>query len=420
MTTSKTLWRIVRFSRKIWVRAALYSLLAVAAALLALVLKPYVPDDLPTAIGADAVDSLLTILGSSMLAVTTFTLNIMVSSYASAAGAATPRATGLLIEDDTSQSVLATFLGSFLYSLIGLIILRTGLYGAHGRVVLFGFTVFVILTITVTFLRWINRLSTLGRIQDTLSRVEDAAREALNWRVANPYFGGMPLQEIPADAEPIYSRAIGYVSHVDAGALSSLASDFDGDLYLIATPGAFVEPSSPVAYVRGKNPPKETGALDDCITIENERTYSQDPRFGVIVLSEIASRALSPAVNDPGTAIDVLGRLVRVLSDLGGAADEGMPLYENLYVPRLRTHDLFNDAFRAIGRDGAGLVEVAIRLQKSLRMLARTGIAHFESAATEQSQIALHHAEKALAVDEDKAIVRALAASVAAQASRAP
>ncbi len=44
------------------------------------------------------------------------------------------------------------------------------------------------------------------------------------------------------------------------------------------------------------------------------RTFDQDPRFGLCVLTEIAERALSPAVNDPGTAIDILGRAVRVLS----------------------------------------------------------------------------------------------------------
>ena len=54
-------------------------------------------------------------------------------------------------------------------------------------------------------------------------------------------------------------------------------------------------------------------AVAEAFTIGAERTFDQDPRFGLCVLAEIASRALSPAVNDPGTAIDVIGRAVRLL-----------------------------------------------------------------------------------------------------------
>ncbi|MFM0339824.1 DUF2254 family protein [Paraburkholderia fungorum] len=49
-------------------------------------------------------------------------------------------------------------------------------------------------------------------------------------------------------------------------------------------------------------------------SVDVRRSFEQDPRFGISVLTEIASRALSPAVNDPGTAIDVIGRGIRILS----------------------------------------------------------------------------------------------------------
>jgi uncharacterized membrane protein len=44
------------------------------------------------------------------------------------------------------------------------------------------------------------------------------------------------------------------------------------------------------------------------------RYFHEDPRFGLITLSEIASRALSPAVNDPGTAIQIISSHVRLFS----------------------------------------------------------------------------------------------------------
>ena len=80
-------------------------------------------------------------------------------------------------------------------------------------------------------------------------------------------------------------------------------------------PGSFVHPAAQLLWVHGAVPGEQLAdALRSAFTIGNERSFDQDPRFGLIVLSEIASRALSPGVNDPGTAISVIGRLVRVLS----------------------------------------------------------------------------------------------------------
>ena len=81
---SKWRWIIVQFSRKLWVRALLFAVLAVITALAAIFLKHLIPDDLSTKIGADAVDNILNILASSMLAVTTFSLSVMVAAYTAA------------------------------------------------------------------------------------------------------------------------------------------------------------------------------------------------------------------------------------------------------------------------------------------------------------------------------------------------
>ena len=100
----------------------------------------------------------------------------------------------------------------------------------------------------------------------------------------------------------------------------------------------------------------------------------QDPRFGLLVLGEIASRALSPGINDSGTAIDVIGRQLRVLLDWAepdgeeAAVDTACP---RLYARRLEDEDLFDDAFGMIMRDGAGRIEVQVRLQKALAALGR-------------------------------------------------
>ena len=136
--------------------------------------------------------------------------------------------------------------------------------------------------------------------------------------------------------------------------------------------------------------------------------FDDDPRYGLIVLSQIAGRALSPAVNDPGTAIDIIGILVRLFAMWAAPAETEEPreaTYDRVEVPELSIRDMFDDAFTAIARDGSGSVEVVIRLQKALASLASVGDAPMASAARHHARRALEAAEAALPLAEDAALV---------------
>ncbi|WP_279483856.1 DUF2254 domain-containing protein [Aureimonas sp. SK2] len=414
--TSRWFWLLRRLSRRIWVRATLFSLAGVLTALAAIVLSPYIPSDLPTKIGSDAVDNILSIIASSMLTVTTFSLSTMVSAYSAATSNVTPRATRLVIEDTTTHNVLSTFIGSFLFSLVGIIALSTGLYSDRGRVVLFAVTILVIVAIVVTLLRWIDHLSSLGRVTQTTERVEAVALEAMRERRRNPYLGGSPLHDpsvIPRSARPVFPDEVGYVQHVDVGALAALADHGPSRIYLCSIPGDLVDPTTPIAMVKGLDVDEPEQHVRDAFTIGDIRSYDQDPRFGASVLTEIASRALSPGINDPGTAIDVIGRAVRLLTVWGEPLDkEAEVAHPNVFVPPILIGDLFDDLFTPIARDGASTVEIGVRLQKAFRSLARYGRDGFAGNAQRHSREALERAEAALAIEADKRRLRALADEV--------
>ncbi|GGE04541.1 hypothetical protein GCM10011390_24380 [Aureimonas endophytica] len=414
MTLGRWRWLLRRLTRRIWFRAGLFSALAIATALLGAWASPYISWSLSARIGADAVDNILGILASSMLTVTTFSLSTMVSAYSAATSNVTPRANVLIMEDSTTQNVLSTFIGSFLFSLVGIIALSTGIYGEEGRVVLFGVTILVIGFILVTLLRWIDHLSRLGRVTETTQRVEEAAIEAIRERRSTPYLGCRPLADrragLPSGARLVASRAIGYVQHIDVEALSQLAAAADARLFVLRLPGELADPTEPILAVDGG--PADEAALSACFTIGDRRSFDQDPRFGICVLTEVASRALSPATNDLGTAVDVIGRLLRVLAAWAAPTDAEEGAIDNVFVPPLRVDDLFDDAFLAVGRDGAGVVEVGIRLQKALRTLSRLDHPGFADAARRHARLALERAELALDLETDKQALRALASEI--------
>jgi|SRR5690554_487499 len=415
----KWTWKLLQISRQLWLRTVLFAVLAVLTALMAIALKGWIPSELAGTIGAPAVDNILSILASSMLVVTTFSLSVMVAAYSAATSNISPRATRLLMEDPTTHNALATFVGSFVYSLVGIIALHTGVYGEEGRVILFIVTIAVVVLIVVTILLWINHLSSLGRVGDTTDCVEQAASAAVKHRVAHPWLDGRRLAsvaDIPSDAAAVFSGSIGYVQHIDIKAINRWADDNNTQVFIASLPGAFVHPSRALAYYRtdGQHPnPEAAELIEHAYTIHAERSFDQDPRFGVVVLAEIASRALSPAVNDPGTAIDVIGRGMRVISAWEvTASGQGPNINDipcpNVWVQRIVLSELFNDFFDPIARDGAGLIEVHIRLQKALAALACKG-GPFAEQARIHSQRALALAQHKLPLSEDIATLKALA-----------
>ena len=409
---SKWQWLWAQFTRTLWVRTTIYALMAVVAALLAMLAERLLPEPLPINIGADAVDRILNILASSMLAVTTFSLSVMVSAYSAATSQVTPRATRLLMQDITTQNVLGTFLGSFLFSLVGLIALSTDAYGENGRVILFGVTLLVIALIVVTMLRWIEHLSSFGRVGDTTERVEAVTALALQGHIDNPCFGAHALDDddIPPGAKPLYSKQIMYVQHVDMAALAECADAHQVNLYIVASPGCFVHPRDALLWIAGSLDEADEHHLLACFMLDEMRSFTQDPRFGLSVLSEIASRALSPAVNDPGTAIDILGRGVRLLSVWPGyrvpaAGDE--VLYPRLWLRPVQLGDMFDDLFGPIARDGAARIDVQLRLHKALQALELSDPVFAEPVARLLAE-ALQLAEQLMPLSVDLERVRAL------------
>ncbi len=85
---SRWQWLMSRLGKQLWVRTSAIGVMGILIAVLSAVIERYLPWELSGEVSREAVDSLLSILASSMLAVTTFSLSIMVSAYGSATNTA--------------------------------------------------------------------------------------------------------------------------------------------------------------------------------------------------------------------------------------------------------------------------------------------------------------------------------------------
>ena len=120
------------------------------------------------------------------------------------------------------------------------------------------------------------------------------------------------------------------------------------------------------------------------------------------MLGEIAARALSPAVNDPGTAVAVTGIAVRLLKRWGDADHTVCETpHADLRAPLLASADLLDDILGPVSRYGASDLIASVRLQKALEILKTSPDADLSQAAGRLSRVALERNREAMSVADD-------------------
>lgn len=365
-----------------WARVVLFSVAGVALAVLASWAQPILPYIPEVDLASGSVNALLGIIASSMLAVTTFSMSIIVGAYGSAASSATPRATQLLAQDAVAQNSVSVFIGSFLFSIVGIIGLSAGYYADRGRVILFVATLIDLLLIVWALLRWVNHLNNFGRMGDIIARIEGAATEAARVYGDDPRLGAAPMPDSrPPGQALIHADEAGFVRFIDLPALQQQAEDLGGTIDILRMPGKYVHRGEALMSLSVPPQARRVGRLRRAFTIGAQRSFDQDLRYGLIVLSEVTSRALSPAINDNGTAIDVIRAGSRVLAEYHlheglrrhPAQAEGKPAYPRVHAPAIDVSQAYREFFSPALRYGAAEPELMQTLLDSLDALSLIG-----------------------------------------------
>ncbi len=379
-----------RIAEKLWFKPLVFCLLSIAGALIAHLADDTFMTDIVPKIEKSSLEDLLSTISDIMLVIAIFAVGSMLSAFSAASGSATPRSFELIVSDDVSQNALSVYIGSFIFSIVAEIALKNGFYGEAGYFVLFILTIAVFTIVILTFLRWVERISKLGRLGHTIKKVEKATADVIKKRLEEPLMGGLPTKQRADKGIPIFSHQIGYVQHINVDFLQEFAETADVIINLSCMPGTFISPDKPILYIispQEKAPDIEKEKLRNAFVIDDSRSFFDDPRFGLIALSEIASRALSPGINDPGTAIAIIGSHVRLFVlwlEKGKKVYPKKIKYDRIEVPEVAIEDIFHDAFRPIARDGADNIEVMLRLQKAFTTIAFV-------ASNEVKEIALTH-----------------------------
>jgi uncharacterized membrane protein len=154
--------------------------------------------------------------------------------------------------------------------------------------------------------------------------------------------------------------------------------------------GDFVPSRRVLMDVYGTVPGHAERQLRNLVAFGVERTIDQDAGFAVRIMVDVAIRALSPAVNDPTTAVQVLDHLEELLREIGTTSLERRGELRDdagrlrVVIPSQRWEDFLSLAVTEIREYGAGSIQVMRRLRTMLDGLREEVLDEYRPAVDEE------------------------------------
>jgi uncharacterized membrane protein len=175
------------------------------------------------------------------------------------------------------------------------------------------------------------------------------------------------------------SRVSGYIRFIDTKRLVILAKEYHIKIDVLRRVGHFVPAGVPLMKLSkgGKLPPEGAEELQGAFDFGPARTLQQDVEFGVLQVVDIALKAISPAVNDPSTAISSVDQLSRILIRFASRETPSPMLYDppglfRVHVPWMGFERLVDSAFEQIRWYSRSDVAVSLRILRALADIAIT------------------------------------------------
>ena len=343
----------------------------------------------------DAARALFGTLAGAMFTFIVFLASILLLVLQMASAQLTPRIISVVFQDRIARFSLTLFAFTFTFTLSVLLRIHTTVPTLTG----YASTYLCLLSLGV-FLFLIDHVGKSLRPSGALRAVARLGHEVIRSVYPRHLSGEQDPAQHPANAlvgEPAWVIANpkdGVLLAFDHDGLVALAQKAECVVELVPQVGDFVAVGSPLFRIFGdKGRPPET-ALCQSVALGQERTMEQDPAFAFRIIVDIASKALSPAINDPTTAVLAIDQIHHLLRSVGGRhLDEGLA-HDSSGALRLvyRTPDWEDFVYLAvteIRHFGGASIQVARRLRAMLDNL--TEVLPPERTALLQSELERLH-----------------------------
>ena len=353
-----------------WLVPALYAVAAIALGLILPRIENHFLPGLASTITVGQVTAIYSAIASGMIALTGIVFSLAFVMVQFSASAYSPRLVPWVARDPVMSHALGIFTATSLYALAALASVDRNRSG-NVPFLSFWMVIALLLASIGMFIRLIQLISLLqvnqmliftgDRGREVIAATYPPARSEVEAKEAVDLSGLTCTQALIHYGKPRSIQA------VNATALVSLAVAAGGIIEMTVAVGDTVIEMMPVLRVYGTGQPIDDERLWDGIAIGEERTFEQDPKYAIRLLVDIAIRALSPAINDPTTAVQALDQIEDLLTRLGtrhleiGAYRDGKNELR-LVVPFPAWEDLVRLAFDEICLCGATSVQIMRRM----------------------------------------------------------
>ncbi|MFD9030830.1 DUF2254 domain-containing protein [Streptomyces sp. NPDC059567] len=326
---------------------------------------------------ATTASGVLTAIVGAMVALLGFVVTIGVLVVQQATGTLSPRYMRLWYRDRLQKAVLATFTGTFAFAFSLLRSIENDSVPDLG-VTLAGAAVAVSLVLLLIYLNRFTHSLRPVAIAELVARMGETVftNAAAAIRAAVPRGDGT----VPSDAPVMRIRTgrSGAIQAFNVAGLVAEAARHDCVFVVTRLIGDFVPPGTVLVEVHGGTSKPDPDRVTGLVALGPERTIEQDPAFALRILVDIAIRALSPAVNDPTTAVQVVNYIESFLHTLGGTRLPGHYVladgqeHARLVLPGRDWENFLQLAVCEIRDYGSSSVQVCRRLRAMLEGLLDT------------------------------------------------
>jgi uncharacterized membrane protein len=315
--------------------------------------------------GSTGARTLLGTVASSTIGVAGTVFSITIAALSLAAGQMGPRLLRNFTKDRGNQITLGIFLGTFCYSLMVLRTVRAENEWAFVPHLSLTFGIVLAFVCVGTLVYFVGHMASRINVDTVIGLVSDDVGKAIDRLAVEEPGPDQPPLSFWRDAVPLVDGRRGYLQQLDDAGLASWAVENHTSIRLLVRPGDYIFPGAPIALVKSITEGAED-AIGRATALGGQRRSSDDIEFAIRQLVEVAVRALSPGINDPLTAINVVDRLGAALCDLvpchlptGVVIAEGRPV---LLVPSVDYDGLADAMFSMIRQNGSGSPAVLIRI----------------------------------------------------------
>lgn len=351
-------------------------------------------------------------LAASMFTFIVFVSSALLVAVQLASATLSPRIIGLVFRDPKTKLSLTAFVFTFTFTLATLVLIDdhvpqlTAYVAAYGSLLSLGIFLYMLdhvgKTLRPSGALWnvaANGRKVIASVYP--HRLGEAQQSSVSAIIA-PL--GEPTRTIASDRD-------GAVLAFDIPGLVALARRNECVIELAPQVGDFVAKGDPLLHVYGDAIALSDSRLSNCVAVGQERTLEQDPALAFRIIVDIANKGLSPAINDPTTAVLALDQIHHLLRSVGVRRLDDERVRDKAGKLRLlyRTpdwEDFVRLAVTEIRQFGGTSIQIARRMRAMLESLIQTLPVERGTLLTKELNLLQRSAERSFPEPEDRAMAQ--------------